>query len=250
MKQNIKENILYSIIWLLIILLVGYYMYNNSNNSNNQVDSNNWQEYQKESSKIENLNPRFTQWSLSINELNRIKDNSFIEWPEDARITWLEYSDLECPYCKRQNDQWVISQVMDDNNWKVNHSFKNFPIISLHPSAKKWAKVLQCVWQLEGAEKYHEYMDNVFSNLSNFTEDNYKQIAYNMWISEEDIDSCYNSQEASNEVEKSLNEWKNIFWIRWTPWNVLIDNETWRYVVIQGAYPVSSFNDVISKMIK
>lgn len=54
----------------------------------------------------------------------------------DARFVWVEYSDLECPYCKSLHDAGTISQVMDQYGDDVAFVFKHYPL-SFHPNAAR-----------------------------------------------------------------------------------------------------------------
>jgi hypothetical protein len=39
-------------------------------------------------------------------------------------------------------------------------------------------------------------------------------------------------------------------WVQWTPGNVIINNETWKYILIAGAYPVTEFESKIDELLK
>jgi protein-disulfide isomerase len=41
---------------------------------------------------------------LSQEMISSIKENIAILGNKDAQISWIEYSDLECPYCKKFNE--------------------------------------------------------------------------------------------------------------------------------------------------
>jgi hypothetical protein len=42
----------------------------------------------------------------------------------------------------------------------------------------------------------------------------------------------------------------NLFWITWTPWSILINNETLEYWVISWAYPKENFIKIIDKLLQ
>jgi hypothetical protein len=46
-----------------------------------------------------------------------------------------------------------------------------------------------------------------------------------------------------------MNEWQSLFWVRWTPWNVIIDSETGRFVAIPWAFPLEKFVQELETLI-
>ena len=54
--------------------------------------------------------------------------------PEDAKITIVEFSDYQCPYCKRWNDE-VFDRLLQDYPDQVRIVYRDFPLTSIHPEA-------------------------------------------------------------------------------------------------------------------
>lgn len=78
--------------------------------------------------------------------------------PKDAKITIVEFSDFQCPYCSRAFP--TIEQVMKDYNGKVRLVFKHFPLISIHPHAQKAAEAAECA---KAQGKFWEFHDKLFT---------------------------------------------------------------------------------------
>ncbi len=78
-----------------------------------------------------------------------------------APIKIIEYSDLECPFCKQF--QTTLQQIMTNYSGKVAWIFRNYPIPQLHPKAPQEAQAAECAAKLGGNDTYWKYIDMIFS---------------------------------------------------------------------------------------
>ena len=183
---------------------------------------------------------------ISLEQVKKITwENVYILWNPEAEISWVEYSDLECPYCKKLHESGVIEWILKKYNWKVNFIFKQFPLTRIHPQAPMEAEAALCVWELAGDKKYYDFITNVYAwsqvNWRSYSVDSISKLAWKMWIDEQKVSECIKSWKYKNLTWLQLNEWAKIFGITWTPWNVLINNKTWNWEKLPWAYPASSF---------
>lgn len=83
----------------------------------------------------------------------------------DAKVTLIEFSDYECPFCERHFTQ-TEPQIKKDyiDSGKVKFYYRDFPLSSIHPGAQKAAEAARCA---NDQGKYWEYHDLVFSNRQN-----------------------------------------------------------------------------------
>ena len=81
---------------------------------------------------------------------------------KDAKVTMIEFSDYQCPFCGRYATQ-TMSQVLDEyvKSGKVRYIFRNFPLEQLHPMAAKAAEAALCA---DEQGKYWEAHDRFFKN--------------------------------------------------------------------------------------
>lgn len=103
--------------------------------------------------------------TLTKDAIAAIKKDAYIEGKKDARITVVEYSDLECPYCKRQFDDKTIAQLREKYPDAVQTTFKNNPL-PFHANSKKESQALLCVGKLGGTEKYVSYYSKIFQRTT------------------------------------------------------------------------------------
>ncbi len=85
-----------------------------------------------------------------------IKDGDRVLGDKDAPITIVEFSDLDCPFCKRFH---VTMHQVIDNYDNVNWVFRHFPLPQLHPDATNKAKTAECVGDVAGEDKFWEFVD-------------------------------------------------------------------------------------------
>lgn len=76
---------------------------------------------------------------------------------QNAKITIVEYSDFECPFCKRfhQTMEQVMAKYGNDIKWVYRH----FPLDGLHQQARPEALMAECAHE-QG--KFWEFTDGVF----------------------------------------------------------------------------------------
>jgi len=208
--------------------------------NNNKPQNNN---------KIQNNNQASNWWvkSISLNKVKQVTENTYILWNPDAKISFVEYSDLECPFCKKLHNAWTIDQILSVYKDKVNFIFKQFPL-NFHPNAKKEHEAALCAWELWWSDKYYKYITTIFQRTTSngrwFALDALVPLAKELWLPEAKFKQCLNSGKYASRIQKEISEWQD-FGVTWTPWNVIINKETWEYKVLPGAYPFDSFTPII-----
>jgi protein-disulfide isomerase len=78
----------------------------------------------------------------------------------NAQVTIVEYSDLECPFCKRFHE--TMKQALTEYGDKVRWVYKHFPLDQLHSKADKEAEAAECAGELGGNNAFWAYVDRVF----------------------------------------------------------------------------------------
>ncbi len=85
--------------------------------------------------------------------------NAPMKGKADAKVTIVEFSDFECPFCIRAFP--TVKQIMDTYPNDVKFYYKQLPLTSLHPNAQRAAEASVCA-QKQG--KFWEYHDKLFSS--------------------------------------------------------------------------------------
>lgn len=84
--------------------------------------------------------------------------DSPVKGSKDAKVTIVEFSDFECPFCIRATP--TIKQVMDTYGNDIRIVYKHFPLEQLHPHAQLTAQASMCA---EEQGKFWDYHDKIFT---------------------------------------------------------------------------------------
>ncbi len=79
----------------------------------------------------------------------------------NAPIKIVEYTDLECPFCKQFDG--TMQEVMAAYPGKVAWIIRNFPLQQLHPNAPKLALAAECVASLGGNDAYWKFLASILA---------------------------------------------------------------------------------------
>src|SRR6185369_13681515 len=114
---------------------------------------------------------------LSVDPLKQVMSKISLEHqpergPKDAKVTIVEYSDFQCPFCSRVYST-LENDVLKNYGDKVRFVFKNFPLSSIHPWAEDGAVASECAFQ-QGNDKFWAMYNGLFSKQSEITKENLK----------------------------------------------------------------------------
>lgn len=78
----------------------------------------------------------------AIGDIRPVTADDYVRGPMDAKVTVIEYSDLECPFCKRFHPtmQQLVKEYPNDVRWVYRH----FPLEQLHQQAPKESEAVEC----------------------------------------------------------------------------------------------------------
>ena len=81
--------------------------------------------------------------------------------PATAKVTIVEYSDYECPYCARFHP--VLEQVVSQSNGSVAWVYRHWPI---HQNSMAKLVAAECVAKLKGNDAFWKYSDLLFKLIA------------------------------------------------------------------------------------
>ena len=136
-----------------------------------------------------------------------VDSSDHIRGNANAQITIVEYSDLECPFCKRFHE--TLKQVLAAYGDKVRWVYKHFPLDQLHSKADKEAQDAECAGELGGNDAFWAYIDKVFEiTPSNNGLDPalLSSIAQDLGLDRGKFDACLSSGKYADRVEAQFQE--------------------------------------------
>lgn len=123
-----------------------------------------------------------------------------VRGPEDARVTIVEFGDLECPSCRQLEP--VLKGLFD--NYKVRLVFKDFPLEQLHPWAKTAAIGARCAF-MQSPEAFWKVHDTIYGNQDSINPENVwdklTEYAMDAGLNAETFKTCMSGPEAVKAVE-------------------------------------------------
>lgn len=91
--------------------------------------------------------------------LQPILSTDYVKGDKNARFTLIEYSDIDCPFCKRFHP--TAQKLIDSYTGQISWVYRQFPLDQLHPNARTKAEGARCAGKLGGAETFWKYLDTV-----------------------------------------------------------------------------------------
>lgn len=174
-------------------------------------------------------------------EVAPVGEGDHVRGDANASITWIEYSDLECPFCAQIHPDLV--QLLEEYDGQVKWVYRHFPLAQIHPSAEALAYGSECAASIGGEEKFWEFADYTFENSAKDP----KVVAAAIGIPAAEFDTCMASDEAKAAVEEDYGTGMTAG-VRGTPGNFVIgpDGET---KMIPGALPYAQLKATVDAML-
>jgi protein-disulfide isomerase len=133
-------------------------------------------------------------------------DNAPSMGPADAKVTLVEFGDLECPSC-RQLDRILRAYLPQHPDVRL--VFKQFPLTQVHPWAMTAATATQCAFHQNPAAfwKMHDaiYDDQDVITASNVW-DKMIDLATQAGLNLDQFKTCMSSSDIANEIKQSMEE--------------------------------------------
>ena len=155
--------------------------------------------------------------------------------PADAPITIIEFSDYQCPFCKRWHNE-VYEQLLAAYPGKIKFVYRNLPLTSIHPDAQGAAEAAMCAGEQDAYWPFHE---KLFSG-DGLGPGAYIQYAQELNLNMTIFEACVTDQKYQAAVQADSDFAVNLG-IRSTP-TFFING-----LVIVGAQPLYVFKQVIDK---
>lgn len=155
--------------------------------------------------------------------------------PADAPITIVEFSDYQCPFCRRWHDE-VYEQLLAEYPGRIKFVYRNLPLTSIHPDAQSAAEAAMCAGEQNA---YWQYHDKLLSN-ERLGSGAYTQYAQELNLDMTAFEACVTTQKYKDAIQAD-SEFAMNLGVRSTP-TFFING-----LAIVGAQPLNVFKQIIDR---
>ena len=172
--------------------------------------------------------PEYTRYDIPT-------ENAYSIGPADAPVTIVEFSDYQCPFCRRWHDE-VYEPLLAAYPGQIRLVYRHLPLTSIHPDAMSAAEAAMCAGEQDAYWPYHEKLFSSES-LGNST---YIQYAQDLGLNMTTFEACLTDHKYQQAIQADSDFALNLG-IRSTP-TFFING-----LAVVGAQPLDVFKQVIDK---
>lgn len=127
-----------------------------------------------------------------------IQPGDHVVGPSNAKITFIEFSDIQCPYCSSFHPtvKQLVAAYPNDIRWV----YKHFPLSSIHPNAQAAAESSECLAEQKGDDGFFAYLDALFAKQASLGRDLYIAEAKKLGANEKQFTDCIDSNKYKSRV--------------------------------------------------
>jgi len=176
-------------------------------------------------------------------------DDDPIKGDKNAPVTIIEFSDYECPFCKRSYDN-VIKKIDEEyiSKGKVRLVFRDYPL-PFHKKAIPAAIAANCAGE-QG--KYWEAHNFLFENPDKLDAASVISSAAGIGLDKAKFEACVKDKSKEKEIEKDVEDGQK-YGVRGTPSYFIgktTDGDEITGTFVRGAQPYSVFKEHIDAQLK
>ena len=118
-----------------------------------------------------------------------------------APVTIVEFSDFQCPYCKKA--EAILKDLLRKYNGQIKLAYRDFPLRGLHPQAQLAAEAGRCA---EEQGKFWEYHDALLADQSKLDEAGLVKTAQTLGLNEKSFQTCLTGGKFKAQIEQDVQE--------------------------------------------
>ncbi len=178
-------------------------------------------------------------------------DDHFRGGDRNAKIALVEYSDFECPFCKRFHgtpEEIIAKNSKTSTVWVYRH----YPL-PFHEDAQPAAEASECVAQQAGEEGFWKFTDTYFERTTSggtgYARDQWAGLAEESGAKDK---AAFEACLANGTFTANVNAEKatgDAIGVSGTPGTIVLNTKTGKAKLISGAYPVETFMTAIAQVL-
>lgn len=186
---------------------------------------------------------------LTADNVPKVTKDDWVKGNRNAQIALIEYSDYECPFCKRFHT--TAQQVVDTYKDTVMWVYRHYPL-SFHANAEKEAQAAECAGELGGNTAFWKYTDALYEKTqtggTGFALDALVPLAKELGLNEAKFRSCLDSGKYAQKIKDQMDAGTQAG-VSGTPGNILLNVKTGETRLIAGAVPFEQIKAAIDEML-
>lgn len=138
-----------------------------------------------------------------------VSNKDFIRGNTDAKVVVVEYSDTECPFCKRFHATMKSFADKFSKDGTAAWVYRTFPLEQLHPKAPKESEALLCANKLGGQAAFWSYTDQIYAvtpSNNGLDAAQLPQIAKSIGLDVTAFNTCLSSGEMAATVKTNIDD--------------------------------------------
>jgi protein-disulfide isomerase len=155
---------------------------------------------------------------------------------KDAKVTVVEFSDFQCPFCAKGAD--VLKKIKQKYGNKVKIAFKNFPL-PFHNHAEQAAVAGLCANE-QSSDLFWKMHDEMFANQDSLDTEGLKKMAKKIGAKGEAFDKCLSENRHLAQAKTDMDDGRKVG-VKSTP-TFFINGQ-----LINGAQPLEVFTEIIDE---
>src|SRR6266478_4824081 len=160
-------------------------------------------------------------------------DPARVKGDPKAPITIVEFSDFQCPFCKKTES--TLNDLLTKYNGQVKLAYLDFPLREIHPHAQNAAEAARCAGE-QG--KFWEYHDALYADQSKLNGAELVAQAHALHLDAKLFQSCLDSGKFKSKIEADLEQGRKVG-VAGTP-GFFVNG-----VFLSGARPPADFEKII-----
>ena len=182
-------------------------------------------------------------------KIKEVTNDERIRGNKNAKLTLVEYSDFECPFCKSFHP--TVNELLKSYGDKIRLVYRDYPL-PFHQNAQKEAEAGRCIAELGGNDAFWKYADTIFerttSNGTGFALDKLGSLAAEVGVNQSTFQKCLDSGKYTQAVKDQITDGGGAG-VSGTPSTFVIDAKGETKLVV-GAQPIDAFKTVIDQALK
>lgn len=169
----------------------------------------------------------------------------------NADVLIIEYSDTECPFCKKFHETMIQLINQYGKNGQVAWVYRYFPLDQIHPKSRKEGEALECANEQGGNEAFWKYTEKIFAITpanNGLDAAQLPLIAGEIGLDVAKFNTCLASGKYAARIEKDFESGVSVG-VKGTPFTMIWNKKTGKQVLVNGAYPFTNVKSMLESVL-